>query len=458
MLKSLKQALEHLRAGETSPEQLVTGCLDRIETLNGVLNAFVTIDAERALEHARQMAASGASEAGSPFRGVPLAIKDLAETAGLRTTYSSRAFREHVPTRDAPIVDRLRNTGFIFVGKTNTSEFGILPVTESELNGVCPNPWDVALTSGGSSGGAAVSVATSMVPVAHGSDGGGSLRIPAACCGVVGVMPGRGRLPGTPRPSLGDGAQHGVISRTTEDAVCFLEGTGALGTGEVSVATGQEAQGRPPRIAVTWTPPVPCDVHPDCIEGTRLAESLLANSGCEVSQVTPNWESESIAADARLLRSTIPVSFGDRDPTTLDQTTVRSLEVSMSASALDLHRAIARLTTYARRALGIFADYDILVTPTLAMLPVPNGWVTEDTDPEATFDRAARFTPFTMLANLGGLAAASLPLHWTASGLPVGVQLLAPASRLAMLLGLSSRLEALRPWKHRVPPLEGLRA
>ena len=180
-----------MRSGKATSVELVQLSLDRIAELDPTLNAFVTVDGERALDAAR---AADAAKSPAPFRGVPIAVKDLSPTAGLRTTYSSRAYADHVPDFDTAVVRRLREAGFVIVGKTNTPEFGTVAFTESELNGATRNPWNVELTPGGSSGGAAAALAAGLIPIAHGSDGGGSIRIPASCCGVVGLKPARGRV------------------------------------------------------------------------------------------------------------------------------------------------------------------------------------------------------------------------------------------------------------------------
>src|SRR5712691_3850126 len=210
-----------VRSGEVSPVELVETYLERIEQLDPQLNAYVTVCADEALAAARTAAAEPADR---PFHGVPLPIKDLSETAGIRTTFSSRAFADYVPDFDVAVVRRLKEAGFIVLGKTNTPELGITAVTESELNGPCRNPWDTTRTPGGSSGGAAAAVAAGLAPAAHGSDGGGSIRIPASCCGLFGIKPARGRVSPAPYGDVLAGlATSGPITRSVRDAAALLD-------------------------------------------------------------------------------------------------------------------------------------------------------------------------------------------------------------------------------------------
>jgi amidase len=209
-----------VRKRDVSSVELVQLYLDRIERLDPELNSFVTIRSDEALADAR---AADASAAEAPFHGVPIAIKDLTATAGIRTTYSCRAFADNVPDFDTAVVRRIREAGFVIVGKTNTPEFGTVAFTESELNGATHNPWNPALTPGGSSGGAAAAVAAGLVPLAHGTDGGGSIRIPASCCGLFGLKPSRGRISSAPFSSLEGLSTAGPITRSVADAAALLD-------------------------------------------------------------------------------------------------------------------------------------------------------------------------------------------------------------------------------------------
>ena len=249
--------------------ELVDVYLERIERLDPELNAYVTVCADEARAAAR---AAEDAPAERPFHGVPLPIKDLNETAGVRTTFSSRAFADYVPAFDAAVVRRLKEAGFILLGKTNTPELGSTAVTESELNGVCRNPWDPGRTPGGSSGGAAAAVAAGLAPAAHGSDGGGSIRIPASCCGLFGIKPARGRVSPAPYGGLEGFGTSGPIARTVLDAAALLDVMQGYETGDPYWAPPPERPfaeevGSDPgrlRIAVTTTPPIDVPVDPVC--------------------------------------------------------------------------------------------------------------------------------------------------------------------------------------------------
>ena len=288
-----------VRDGDVTPVELVERSLREIERADGELNAFVTVCAEQALETARGPLPDG------PFTGVPIAIKDLTETAGIRTTFSSRAFADYVPEHDVAVVRRLKQAGFVIVGKTNTPEFGVTAVTESELNGACRNPWDLSRTPGGSSGGAAAAVAAGLVPVAHGSDGGGSIRIPAACCGLVGLKPSRGRVSSAP---YGDGlaglSTHGALTVTVRDTAALLDVLAGYEPGDPSWAPPPERPfldevGADPgrlRIALAVEPPVPFPVDPACLDAAYGAAELLTELGHEVVETTPPWQSDDLLA------------------------------------------------------------------------------------------------------------------------------------------------------------------
>jgi len=259
-----------VRTREVAPTDLVALYLERIERYDPILNSYVTVVAEQAMQQARavERALAGGRDL-PPFAGVPISIKDMSETAGIRTTMSSRAFASHVPKADTSTVRRLKEAGFILLGKTNTPEFGALPVTESALNGVCRNPWDPRLTPGGSSGGAAAALAAGLCPVAHGSDGAGSIRIPASCCGVFGLKPARGRVSSGPRGGIGDMLTDGVLARTVRDAAGMLDVMAGPEPGDTSWVPPSEHPfaeevGRDPgrlRIGFTTRPPIECPVR-----------------------------------------------------------------------------------------------------------------------------------------------------------------------------------------------------
>src|SRR5215210_1481985 len=285
-LPALEQA-RLVREGEISSLELVGEYLARIDRFDPELNAYVTVCADEARVEAR-------SPRPGPFSGVPLPIKDLTETAGIRTTFSSKAFADYVPARDMEVVRRLRDAGFVVIGKTNTPEFGMTAVTESELNGACRNPWDPQRTPGGSSGGAAAALAAGLAPIAHGTDGGGSIRIPASCCGVFGVKPSRGRVSPAPRGDPYGLSGSGPIARTVADAAAFLDAIVGSLPGDPYRAPAPERPfadevGAGPgrlRIGVALEPPHRVRVDERCAVAAREAGELLGELGHEGEAVS----------------------------------------------------------------------------------------------------------------------------------------------------------------------------
>jgi amidase len=450
-LPALEQA-RLVRAREVSPVELVETYLRRIERLDGTLNAYVTVAAEQALAEAR-------APRPGPFSGVPLPIKDLTETAGIRTTFSCRAFADHVPARDVEIVRRLRAAGFVLLGKTNTPELGTTAVTESVLNGPCRNPWDPSRTPGGSSGGAAAAVAAGLAPLAHGSDGGGSIRIPASCCGVLGLKPSRGRVSPAPFGDTHGLGVSGPLARTVADAAAFLDAVAGPVAGDPYVAIPPERPfaeevGAPPgrlRVALVLDPPHPVPVDAACAEAARDAAALLARLGHDVEEVEASWRSDELIALFAVLWQTVPALHAV-DPSLLEPLNAAFARRAAETTSAEYVRAVVRLQAYARRFAAFCAEADLVLTPTLATPPVPVGFVPEPEDPWEQFARAAAFTPFTAAVNLAGLPAVSVPLAWSGDGLPLGVQLIGPGGGEAVLLRAAAQLEEARPWAGLRPP------
>ncbi|WP_080416453.1 amidase [Burkholderia ubonensis] len=447
---SLLDLVRQLRCGDISPWEAANESIGRVERANELLNCFVTIGREQAETHAKSLEQSPRQERPLLW-GVPMSVKDLAATSGLTTTFSSKAFANYLPSKDAPLVAAMKASGMTIIGKTNTPEFGALPVTESELNGICKNPWGLDWSVGGSSGGAAASVAAGLTPVAHGSDGAGSLRIPASCCGVFSVVLPHGRLPPSERAAVGRGPQDGVLSRTVADAIYYLAGLNAISEDEFGVAMEMASGSVQESILFDCSPPIDCPVDSACEEAVHVAAELLGASGCRVSARKLDWKNETILNDMMLLRSVIPVAFGDPAAELLDRTTRNAMRLAEEASAMELQRTYVRLQAYTGKILGLLNDDDILLTPVVARPTVPHGWITEPTDPIEVFRRSAEFAPFTAFVNLAGLCAISVPLGRGDDGVPVGVQLASRPNNLAKLLGLAARLERLAPWVDRKP-------
>jgi amidase len=445
-LSATEQA-ELVRRGEVNWRELVDLYLARIDRLDGTLNAFVTVCREPE------------EPSDGPFRGVPLPIKDLQETAGIRTTFSSRAYADHVPDFDVAVVRRLKEAGFVVLGKTNTPELGITAVTESQLNGVCRNPWDTTRTPGGSSGGAAAAVAAGLAPAAHGTDGGGSIRIPASCCGVFGLKPARGRVSLAPYGGHEGFSSSGPLVRTVQDAAALLDVMAGYELGdpwwappperpfaeEVGVDPGRV------RVALTTTPPIDAEVAPECVAAAEDTAALLTELGHSVEEQTPPW------ADGRLIdlfMTVWKVIPGMREkPRELFEPMNRVLiDAGDEMNAVDYVNATQALRGWARRIVAFWDEYDLVLTPTLAQPPPPVGALMDPDDPWGNFDKAWKFTPFTQVANVTGLPAVSVPLFWTDAGLPIGTQLIGRPAAEATLLRVSAQLEAARPWRERRPP------
>lgn len=461
-LSATEQA-ELIRTGELSPVELVETYLARIEKLDPELNAFVTVSSDEALADAsrkEQEVASGGDL--PPFHGVPIPIKELDDVEGVRTTYSSRSYEDHVPVADAATVASLRAAGFVIVGKSNAPEFGTIPMTESDLNGVCRNPWDVTRTPGGSSGGAGAAVASGMAPVAHGSDGGGSIRIPASCCGLFGLKPSRGRVSQAPGGESWAGfSTQGALTRTVRDSAAILDVLAGYRTGDPYWAPPPErpfaeevgAEVGSLRIGFTTKAPGGSPVEPDCSAATQGAAALLAELGHVVEEVEPDWDDPELTPMFINVVQTTSAYHPDVDLDKIEPLNRMLAEGAMATSSLDYIRSLEGLKALARRVVALWDDYDVILTPTLAMVPPKIGWIREQEDLFMQLAFAGAMIPFTPGPNITGQPAASLPLHWTDEGLPVGVQLIGPPAGDALLFRLSAQLEAAKPWADRRPPI-----
>ena len=457
-LSAVEQA-RLVRARDVSSTELVQLYLERIARLDPELNAFVTVRGEGALAEAAEI---DSGVGGAPFRGVPIAVKDLTPTAGIRTTFSSHAYAKFVPDYDTAVVRRIREAGFVIVGKTNTPEFGTTAFTESDLNGATKNPWNLARTPGGSSGGAAAAVAAGLIPIAHGTDGGGSIRIPASCCGLFGLKPSRGRVSSAPFTSLEGLSTAGPLSRTVEDAATLLDVLAGYEPGDPWWAQPPERSfaeaARTPspgvlRIAVTTTPPIDTPVSAECLTALRAAAALLAELGHEVVEATPLWTDPDLFHTFIEVWQAGPALHPVDDLSLLTPLNRELVESARASSMVDYVRAVARLQAIARRTVAFWSEIDVVLTPTLALPPVAIGWQESVEGAIEQLLRNVEFTPFTAIANLTGLPAMSLPLHWSEDGLPIGVHAIGPPAGDGLLLSLAAQVEAAQPWSHRRPPL-----
>ena len=454
-----------VRDGEVSSRELVEASLERIEALQPELNAFCHVDGEVALATAETIVQGDER----PFAGVPIAIKDTAPVAGTPYTLGSDLLGDFVPGHDAFVVRRLREAGFVLVGKTNLPEFGILPVTEPRRFGPARNPWDSERTPGGSSGGAAAAVASGMVPLAHASDGGGSIRIPAACCGLVGLKPTRGRI--SRGPEQGDDflVQDGLLTRTVAETAELLDVLAGYEPGDATwapppAAPFGEAPRRDPgrlRIGLTTTPAVNAELDPLCERAVRDAAELLSSLGHEVVEVPAPWHGQDLLRIFMLVFGT-PVGLGmvfggqltGREPSEelVEPLTWALWKRIVERTPVDYLLARTQLTIASRRIVALWNDHDVVMTPALAERPVPIGEIDAcGIDPWEDFRRSGRFTPYTAIFNVTGQPAISLPLFQGDDGLPLAVQLAARPADEHTLLALGAQLEAASPWAHRRP-------
>jgi amidase len=468
MFRSAIELAAMVRAGELSARELVQISLDRIEELNPELNAFVQIDGERALAAADEIGPGDER----PFAGVPVAIKNNRPVSGLRLTYGCSLMAEYVADYDHNVTRRLREAGFVIVGSTTLPEYGIVPTTEARIFGPTRNPWDLQRTPGGSSGGAAAAVASGMVPVAHGNDGGGSIRIPAACCGLVGLKPTRGRI--SAAPELGESllGVDGMLTRTVAETAAILDVLAGYELGDASWAPPPpepfaSAAGLPPgrlRIAATTLPPIPeAVVDPVCAQAVTDAAELLRSLGHDVQEVDPPWQIDGVQELFGAVFSThvalsiaYSATIAGREPTAQDMEPLSWAIHSMvdHLNAVQGLGAGLRLQAFTRTLVSFLAPYDMLLTPALAERPLPLG--TLDTcapDPMSTFTRSGLFTPFTPVFNASGQPGISLPLYEGEDGLPLAVQLVGRPAGEGDLLALAGQLEEAVPWAARRPPV-----
>jgi amidase len=474
MFRPASELAGMVRSGEISARELVQISLERIEELNPALNAFVDVDSERALSTADEI---GPGEE-RPFAGVPIAIKNLRAVKGMRFTYGCSLMANHVADHDHNSVRRLREAGFVIVGTTTLPEYGILPTSEARLFGPTRNPWDPERTSGGSSGGASTAVAAGMVPVAHGTDGGGSIRIPAACTGLVGLKPSRGRI--SPAPEMGDSplSTDGVLTHTVGDTAAILDLLAGYEVGDATWAPPPsepfaEAARRAPRsavgggplrIAATTLPPVAgAVVDPICAGAVTDAAELLRSLGHDVQEVDPPWQIEglrdvfgSVFAVQVAASIAFSAAVAGREPSAEDMEPMSWAIYSMvqNLNAVQSAGLYVQLQGFARRLISFLDPYDALLTPALAERPIPLGLLdTAAADPMATFTRSSLFTPFTPIINASGQPAVSLPLFQGEDGLPLAVQIVGRPAGEAALLALATQLEQANPWADRRPPV-----
>jgi amidase len=468
---------ELVRKGEISPAELVTAAVARAERLDPQLGAIVS----RQFERARAEAASPTLPAGL-LRGVPYLLKDLGAHLAGDPVYcgmgvlARAGWRE---TGESYFAGKLRAAGMISLGRTNSPELGILPTTEPDAFEPTRNPWRPGASAGGSSGGSAAAVAAGMVAAAHASDGGGSIRIPASHCGLVGLKPSRGR--NSFGPGLGERwggcSAEGFVTRSVRDTAVLLDITAGAMPGDPYTAPppsrpyAREVGADPGRLRVGWMRRAPRDgeVHPECLAAAERAASLLASLGHAVEESHPEALDDPAAVaqfvglvagnvaralDAWSAKLRHPIGEADVEPLTW-----AVAQMGRSRSAPDYVAAVDGAHAHGRRLARWWeGGFDLLLTPTCAAPPPPLGsFAPAPGNPLAGYARAAPYGAFTLHFNLSGQPAISLPLHVSADGLPVGVQLVAAAHREDLLLRVASQLEQAAPWAGRIPPLHASR-
>jgi Asp-tRNA(Asn)/Glu-tRNA(Gln) amidotransferase A subunit family amidase len=457
-----------LKSRQLGAAELLQAFIDRVEARNPRLNAVV----RPMYEEARRDLAAGLPE--GPFTGVPFLLKDLrAQYAGVPTTAGSRFWRNKVAEHDSELVSRHRRAGLVIFGKTNTSEFGCCPSTEGTMFGATRNPWNASLSAGGSSGGSAAAVAAGLAPIAHGSDGGGSIRIPASCCGVFGFKPTRAVNPSGPdfgEAWNGLSVEH-ALTRSVRDSAALLDATRGAAPGdpycgptfarsmleEVSRSPGQL------RVAIQRHALSGAPVHEDCTRATDECARLLEDLGHRVEEAVPVYDVARITtAFTLLIAANVQGAIDEYSEATgitpgaehIDNVIGILGRIGHDKTAADMARAIISMHLVSRQVAPFFAKYDVLLTPVVATPPPPLGTLdTATNDIKAYLEAVFRFIPFTALANIAGIPAMSLPLHWRPDGLPIGVHFTAGFGRDGMLFSLAAQLEAARPWAMRRPSL-----
>ena len=479
---------ELVRKKEVKPSELVEEAISRIEKLNPQLNAVIY----KMYELARKTADGDIPD--GPFKGVPFLLKDIrAACAGVPLTSGNRFLKDFIPGYDSEMVKRFKAAGVVIIGKTNTPEFGLMPVTEPRLFGPTNNPWNLARTPGGSSGGSAAAVAARMVPLAHGTDGGGSIRIPASCCGVFGLKPTRDRNP--MGPDVGESwrgfvCQH-VLTRSVRDSAAMLDATAGPDVGAPYYAVPPvrpflsevDVDPKKMRIAFTFKPFFGSTVDKDCINALEATVKLCQDLGHEVVEAAPQVDGRAfvrafiviLSVETRATIEENEVLLNRKaSPEDFESGTWRLGLLGKQFLATDFSRSLNLLQRMTRQIALFFQEYDVLLTPTLAKPPLVTGSLRpkesqrsrmrnllEKPNTGELIDRldgleipsehTYEFIPYTTLFNVTGQPAMSVPLYWNDEGLPIGVQFVGRYDDEATLMRLAGQLEKAQPWSERVP-------
>jgi len=461
---SALELAQQIRQGELTSLEVAQHYLARIDAVNEQVGAYLTVTADRAEDQAKRAdQALRAGEPTSPLHGVPVPIKDLNLVAGVPTTFGSAAM-DLTPTVNDAIVDHLVHAGTIMLGKTNTPEFGLPCYTEPDVGPPARTPWDLTRSAGGSSGGAGAAVAAGLAPLAQGSDGGGSIRIPASVCGLVGIKPSRGLVSNAPMgDSVGELAVNGPLARTVADAAALLDILAGSTRGDffrapTSMTGFLDATQRDPgrlRIGRTCTPFISdITVAPEVAAAYERTSALMEELGHDIVDIELNIP-ESLVPHFETVWSTSAASIplnGNQEEL-LRPLTQWLRQRGRGLSAVDLSRAVMMLRQASRGLLHRLNEFDVLLTPTLAALPAAVGELRNDEDPAADFEAQKAFTPFTAVVNMTGQPAISVPITWTEDSLPIGMQLIGRPFDEPLLISLAAQLEQAAPWQHRYAQL-----
>ncbi len=455
-----------IRRGELDPVDVVDACLSRIDSLNPKLNAVIWRCDEEARAGARRAREAVArKEPLGPLHGVPIPIKDLTDVDGWATTFGSRGAKGRVATVTAHVAQALRDAGAILLCRTNTPEFGTVCVTENEAYGATRNPWNTEHSTGGSSGGAAAAVASGMVSIAHANDGGGSIRIPASCCGLVGLKPSRGRVPMGPLVSdvMHGGCVEGTVTRTVADTAAALDAIAQFDQGAWYNAPApqrpflQEVGAAPGRLRIAFSTVAPTGgpVSPECISAVEKTAKLLEGLGHDVFEGAPTWPEQSDLIPSFMVVWNTGSAYWDiSDWSKIEPLNAVLREQARNMDSVSYVQALLHLQIISRQLTASWGrDFDLLLTPTIATEPPRVGelWEGAEADPTLPMMRAGLICPFTPMFNVSGQPAISLPMHWSAAGLPIGVQLVGKPWGEAELLRVSAQLEQAAPWINRRP-------
>jgi amidase len=463
-LDALGQA-ELVRTKKISPLELVNSAIARIEKYDPTLNTIITRTFERARKQASQPVGSG------PFAGVPYLVKDLEPVAGVRQTFGAAAFKGNVALYTSEVILRMERAGLIMLGKSNTPEFGLLPVTEPRAFGATKNPWNALHSPGGSSGGAAAAVAAGLVPIATASDGGGSIRIPSSCCGLFGLKLSRGRNPEAPGVKDDGLSILHCVARSVRDSAALLDATRGPTPGERWYAPppkrpySQEV-GVPPgrlRIAFTTKDFAGTPVHPDCIRAVESTAKLCEELGHTVEEAAPQFDGRAFgesflvlwsAVAGRAVKTAKRLSGGKITVEAFEPWTQKLVEMDAKYAPSDLSLVWTGIAQQANLAMVKFlTKYDVLLTPTLGRPPVKIGELDQSLPVDKLIPWLNAYVPFTPLANATGQPAMSVPLYWNADGLPIGSHFFGRHTDEVTLLRLAAQLEQARPWTKRRPPV-----